>query len=300
MTTTGSPWTDMTALMALEQPATRLPDLLRLKSLSEQSGFQVARRPGSGMSFAEHRLYQYGDPLRDLDWKVTARRGKPHVRTWHAEHEQPRWILVDQSPAMFFGSVHTTRAAIAAELAALLAWQALGCHDPVALTIPGERNTPIRAVRHRRHLLPRLHQLLRHHLLLNPAADRQSLFAVEPGAVLARSLQAIRQHRAARGSLALITTSSQVTGEVLLALASLRPRLSPLVILIQDPLDLSGPPDPIPVTDGLHTGLWQPKPKDWMTPVHNALRDQGIPHLRLSTERPVLEQLLHLSGGVRP
>ena len=95
--------------------------------------------------------------------------------------------------------------------------------------------------------------------------------------MLARSLQAIRQHRAARGSLALITTSSQVTGEVLLALASLRPRLSPLVILIQDPLDLSGPPDPI-----------------------NALRDQGIPHLRLSTERPVLEQLLHLSGGVRP
>lgn len=81
-------------------------DLRQIHRPPEQhtQGEGLSRALGEGLDFAEARLYQPGDPVRHLDWRVTARTGKPHVRCYHEEH-QAAWILVlEGSPGMAFGT----------------------------------------------------------------------------------------------------------------------------------------------------------------------------------------------------
>lgn len=82
---------------------------------------RVRRQPG--LSFRELRLYQAGDEVRHIDWRVTARLGRPHTRLYGEEQEQAHWLLLDLSPAMYFGSRAQLKARLGCELAAALLWQ---------------------------------------------------------------------------------------------------------------------------------------------------------------------------------
>ena len=59
---------------------------------------------GRGMEFDEVRTYQPGDDVRAIDWRVTARTGKPHTKLFHEERERPVLLVVDQRPPMRFAS----------------------------------------------------------------------------------------------------------------------------------------------------------------------------------------------------
>ncbi len=50
------------------------------------------------------RVYQAGDDVRTIDWRVTARTQEPHTKLFHEERERPIFILVEQSRQLFFGS----------------------------------------------------------------------------------------------------------------------------------------------------------------------------------------------------
>lgn len=89
-----------------------------------QSGGYLSRFKGRGMEFDETRLYQPGDDLRTIDWKVTARSGKPHTKIFREERERPVFISVDDRPAMHFATRGVFKSVLAAKLAALLAWTA--------------------------------------------------------------------------------------------------------------------------------------------------------------------------------
>ncbi|MBT8446979.1 MAG: DUF58 domain-containing protein, partial [Gammaproteobacteria bacterium] len=84
-----------------------------------------------GVEFEEVRRYQAGDDIRAIDWRVTARTGDAHTKMFHEERERPVLLVVDQRPAMHFGSQHCFKSVLAAELAALLAWSALGSNERV-------------------------------------------------------------------------------------------------------------------------------------------------------------------------
>ena len=60
---------------------------------------------GRGMTFSEVREYQYGDDIRDIEWNVTARFGKPYVKVFEEERELTVMLLVDVSGSLDFGSV---------------------------------------------------------------------------------------------------------------------------------------------------------------------------------------------------
>jgi uncharacterized protein (DUF58 family) len=89
-----------------------------------QSGSYLSRFKGRGMEFDETRLYQPGDDLRTIDWKVTARTGKPHTKIFREERERPVFISVDDRAAMHFATRGVFKSVQAAKLAALLAWNA--------------------------------------------------------------------------------------------------------------------------------------------------------------------------------
>ena len=94
-------------------------------------GSRLSRHRGRGVDFAEVRLYQPGDDVRSIDWRVTARKAKPHTKVYREERERPTLIVVDQSRAMFFGSRVRMKSVAAAECAALLAWHAVDGGDRV-------------------------------------------------------------------------------------------------------------------------------------------------------------------------
>jgi uncharacterized protein (DUF58 family) len=110
-------------LIDLAKPATGL-NLHHSHNRSRQSGGYVSRFKGRGMEFDEVRLYQPGDDIRSIDWRVTARTGKTHTKVFREERERPVFISVDNRFAMHFATRGVFKSVLAAKLAGLLAWAA--------------------------------------------------------------------------------------------------------------------------------------------------------------------------------
>ncbi len=90
---------------------------------------------GRGLEFDEVREYQYGDDVRLIDWNVTARTGRTHIKRFIEEREMSMYLIVDLSASGSFTSVEKTKNKAAAELCALLAFSAVKNNDKVGLII---------------------------------------------------------------------------------------------------------------------------------------------------------------------
>ncbi len=88
---------------------------------------------GQGITFDEVREYQAGDEIRTIDWNVTARMGQTYIKKYVEERELVMMLVVDMSASTSFGSIPETKAEIAAEIAALLAFSAIRNNDKVGL-----------------------------------------------------------------------------------------------------------------------------------------------------------------------
>ena len=86
---------------------------------------------GRGMSFSEVREYRAGDDVRDIDWNVTARSRKPHIKVYEEERELTMMLLVDVSGSRLFGSTERTKKNLMTEIAAVLAFSAAQNNDKV-------------------------------------------------------------------------------------------------------------------------------------------------------------------------
>lgn len=118
---------------------------------------------GRGMEFSHVRGYQFGDDVRAIDWKVTARRGSAYVRQFVEERDMLVGLLVDVSASGRFGPGKPSTGEAAAEIAAALAFAATRNNDRVSLILSSDR------VEHftppgsgRRHVVRLLSTLLSH------------------------------------------------------------------------------------------------------------------------------------------
>ena len=94
---------------------------------------------GCGMSFAEVREYRIGDDVRDIDWNVTARSRKPHIKVYEEERELTMMLLVDVSGSRMFGTTDYLKKNIITELAAVLAFSASQTGDKVGCIFFSDR-----------------------------------------------------------------------------------------------------------------------------------------------------------------
>ncbi|MBQ3174155.1 MAG: DUF58 domain-containing protein [Alistipes sp.] len=94
---------------------------------------------GRGMSFAEVREYRVGDDVRDIDWNVTARSDRAHVKVYEEERELTMMLLVDVSPSRMFGSKESTKKNLITEVAATLAFSASKNNDKVGCILFSDR-----------------------------------------------------------------------------------------------------------------------------------------------------------------
>src|SRR5690554_1506909 len=84
---------DSNRLVQLRKLATMLPLAKQKKVLNDLSGNHSSFLRGRGMDYSEVRQYQAGDDIRSMDWRVTARTGKAHVKVFHEEKERPVLLL---------------------------------------------------------------------------------------------------------------------------------------------------------------------------------------------------------------
>ena len=96
------------------------------------SGRAPAMARGRGMEYAESRAYALGDDARHVDWRLTARSGKPHTKLYQAERERLTLLVADTSPALYFGTRVRFKSVQAARAGAVAAWRAVADGDRVA------------------------------------------------------------------------------------------------------------------------------------------------------------------------
>jgi uncharacterized protein (DUF58 family) len=113
------------------------------KVVGNRAGIKLSKIKGRGVDFSEVRPYQPGDDIRAIDWRVTARKNKPHTKIFREERERPTLVVVDQSQNMYFGSKVRLKSVAAAELAARIAWQNLQAGDRVGGIVIGNTSQSV-------------------------------------------------------------------------------------------------------------------------------------------------------------
>jgi uncharacterized protein (DUF58 family) len=98
---------------------------------SLRPGLQRSLIRGRGMDFSEVRHYQAGDEIRHMEWRVTARTGKPHIKIYQEERERAVVLLADFNPSMIFGTQMAFKSVVAARLGALIAWTVITQNDKI-------------------------------------------------------------------------------------------------------------------------------------------------------------------------
>ena len=94
---------------------------------------------GHGMSFSEVREYQYGDDVRDIDWNVTARQSKPHIKIFEEERELTIMLLIDVSGSREFGTTQQTKQEQITQIAATLAMSGIQNNDKIGVIFFSDR-----------------------------------------------------------------------------------------------------------------------------------------------------------------
>lgn len=124
-------------LMQLRHTAQALGGAARHRVNSQISGLYASVFHGQGMEFEEVREYHEGDDIRNMDWRVTARTGTPHLKIFREERERSVLLCVDVGAHMNFGTRNVFKIVQAARIAALLGWQANNHGDRVGSLLFG-------------------------------------------------------------------------------------------------------------------------------------------------------------------
>lgn len=118
---------------------------------------------GRGMEFEEVREYQPGDDVRTIDWNVTARAGRPFIKTFREERELTVLLLVDISASQNFGTRENLKSELVAEVGATLALSAIQNNDKIGLALFTDRiESVVPARKGKRHVLRVIRELLYH------------------------------------------------------------------------------------------------------------------------------------------
>ncbi|MBU1331212.1 MAG: DUF58 domain-containing protein [Gammaproteobacteria bacterium] len=194
-------------------------------------GLHHSKLRGRGVDFDQVRVYQAGDDVRTIDWRVTARTQEPHTKLFHEERERPIYILVEQSPRLFFGSALMFKSVLAAQAAALIGWAALGHNDRIGGLVFGDQeHHEIKPRRSKQSLLQLLSRLVRANQALSPETplNRDSF-----GLALRRAREVLRP-----GSLVVVLCDERTLGDSSEQQLILLARHTDLLLLpLSDPLD---------------------------------------------------------------
>lgn len=225
---------DLAELINLQRFAR--PIRYRPDQRAARSGHHLSNRRGRGMDFSEVRNYQAGDEIRHMEWRMTARTGKPHIKLYQEERERPVVLVTDFNPSMHFGTRIAFKSVIAARLTALLAWTVVKQGDCVGGLFFSASEHHEYMPRSREAGVLTLLTTLSQYTQTPPSQNT-------PTRSLLHALKRLNRVARPGSTLVLISDFYQLDRECALLLARLRQHNDLLAYHICDPLELS-PPKP--------------------------------------------------------
>ncbi|KZX58246.1 hypothetical protein A3709_01920 [Halioglobus sp. HI00S01] len=301
-------YTNLQALVRLRYTAGGFSYLPKQPVRSLLAGRKRSKLRGRGLDFDELRHYRPGDDIRTMDWRVTNRTGKPHVRVYTEERDRPVVVVVDQRMPMFFGSTRKMKSVVAAEAAAITAWRVLGVGDRIgAIMFNDERVLDIRPSRSEKKVMAWLGDL----------EDMNRQLSVNSGTVarpdaLAQALEATQRMTSHDYLVILVSDFFGWNDQSLQNIRRIGEHNDIICTMIYDPLerDISRA-DQLVVSDGRYQleinpdkeGLGQrfeDQFKSNFATVQAALMRHEVPVIQLHTDADTASQLRQQLGGERP
>ena len=268
-------------------------------------GAYLSHFKGRGMDFEELREYIPGDEVRDIDWNVTYRMGRPFVKRFREERELALVLALDISASSAFGSIRRTKREFATEIAGTLAISAARSSDKVALllfTDQVELFLPPR--KGRRHIL----RLIREMLFFEPKRRGTNI----PGAL------AFLNHVLHRRSIIFLLTDflhsfgaaaarPEIRRDTLQEIGLTNARHDLICLHLHDPRESVLPPSGLLTVEDAETGelveldsmraavreRFAQINADRLAELDRALRRAGVDTLRFSTGEPYAQTLQH-------
>jgi len=260
---------------------------LRLASLPQIHGILAgghqSKQKGRGLDLDQLRIYQAGDDIRSIDWRVTARTQKPHTRIYKEERERPVAILCDQRSPMFFGSKRSFKSVVAAQCAALIAWAAVDHGDRIGAYIIGDDTEmdfrPKQRISHVLHILKTINEFNKK--LETPKPIKKSF---------SDCLAHLKQTLTPGTSLYLISDFYDLTEQDKNTLYQLKRHNHIVALQVLDPLEQVAPPPGLyGVSDGANHGYIDTQNKStqkaykeaidvWQQGIKTTFKQLGIVH----------------------
>ncbi len=293
-------------LLALEFRGRKVSFLPRQPVHSLLSGRFASRMRGRGLNFEEIRDYRSGDDVRQIDWKVTARLQKPHVRVFNEERDRQALLVVDQRLSMFFGSRRAMKSVAAAEAGAIGAWRVLGAGDRVGAIVFNDREmAEFRARRSRSTVL----QILMAIVAYNRSLGVNSGISVSP-AMLNKALQQAQRRALHDAAVIIISDFDGADDETRRMIGAMARHNDVVALLVHDPLQSDLPASAsMTVTDGnlqIHLEVGRESVRqnisqasqERLKGVFAWTQELGVPVLPLSAAEETAQQLRHLLGAL--
>ncbi|HIF01446.1 MAG TPA: DUF58 domain-containing protein [Planctomycetes bacterium] len=263
---------------------------IAVKRLADALSYGTDRSPflGSGVEYVQSRQYQFGDPVRSMDWKVTARTGTPHIKEFETPKRLPCYLLIDTSASMMMGSAQRSKYETALHLAGGLALACLERVSPVGVLGVGETDLHVRPTLGRDQVLQWLLKLRR--------------FRFDEGTTLSRRLRELQPGLLNRTLLLIL--SDLHDRQAVPLIRQLNQQHECVVVQLRDPAEdgLAG--------GGIVRGVEAESSREFVAPigqnrlsqesVERDLRRGGVDHVLIRTDRPFAHLVRHFfaSRGV--
>ena len=222
-------------LMKMRKYAVYHKENVRKKTFSQQVGDIKSAFKGRGIEMEEIRKYQFGDDVRDIDWRVTARKNNPYTKVYLEEKDREILVWLDLSQTMLFGSVYELKSVTAAKIAALLGWVAINNGDRFGCVIfDGEKSWVFKPKHDRAYLtviLKKIAEVSQYILKTNVNIEEEKV----------KSLKLIKESVKNKANLFVVTSFWEWEGLYLTELAMLAKLTKVFLINVFDRLEEKAP-----------------------------------------------------------
>ncbi len=126
-------------LQQVRKTVAKIKAKLFKKSNSAAAGVFKSKFRGTGLQFREHRVYEAGDEVRFIDWKMLAKTSSPYIKTFEEERNVVVVVVIDAGPSMFLGHYETSKLEAAIQICSLLYLLAAESKDQVQAVLLTDR-----------------------------------------------------------------------------------------------------------------------------------------------------------------
>lgn len=257
--------------------------VIAVKRLADSLSYGTDRSPflGAGVEYVQSRRYEPGDPIKAIDWRVTARTGKAYVKEYEAPKRLPCYLLIDTSASMTVSSLPRSKYAVAVHIAGGLALACLDRVSPVGVIGVGARNVRVDPSLSKHQIMQWLHDLRR--------------FRYDETTTLGRRVLELTPSLKSRA--VVVVLSDMHDPEALPALKQLAHQHDVAVLQLRDPAEVNLRGSGFLRAQEAETGrrFVTHGRRSWTDPVEVAeeLKRSGIDHLRIDTDRPFAIAVRH-------